>query len=475
MHDTLFEFSLVDEDATARLATQMAEQLKIGDTLLLEGDVGAGKSAFARALIRARLGRMEDVPSPTFTLVQTYEDYSGDIWHCDLYRLTHPDEALELGLDEAFETAICVIEWPDRLGDVAPKAALTLAFEACATNHHVTLSGENPWKERLQRLQIDRSGVIDDFLHNTAWQDWARAPLAGDASARQYFRLCKGSESVILMDAPPKNDEDTKPFVQIAELLTTHGFTAPQILAHNPDNGLLLLSDLGQTDYTQWVSKHPNDEATLYKSAADVLLGLEALKPPAHLKRMTPDVGAEMIAILGPHYTNAPTDDLQQEMKRALAAFASEPSTLALRDYHAENLIWRSERNGLDRVGLLDFQDAFVAPAGYDLASLLRDARRDVSDAVTEQIISYFEDRTKTKYQFRTSLACLGVQRNLRILGVFARLVTTMGKPRYLDFMPRVWVHILNDLKDPQLSNLRQAILDTIPEPTADYLKGLKS
>ena len=96
MADTLFEFSLADEDATAALAQHIAGRLGAGDTLLLEGDIGAGKSAFARALIRARLGRMEDVPSPTFTLVQTYEDDDGDIWHCDLYRLTHPDEALEL-------------------------------------------------------------------------------------------------------------------------------------------------------------------------------------------------------------------------------------------------------------------------------------------------------------------------------------------------------------------------------------------
>ena len=149
---TLFELSLVDEVATNTLATHVAARLQVGDTLLLEGEIGAGKSAFARALIRARLGRMEDVPSPTFTIVQTYEDDAGDIWHCDLYRLTHPDEALELGLEEAFETAICLIEWPDRLGDMAPQSALTLAFVAQANQHHVTISGPDPWVERLRGL-----------------------------------------------------------------------------------------------------------------------------------------------------------------------------------------------------------------------------------------------------------------------------------------------------------------------------------
>lgn len=152
MARTLFEFSLSDEDATAALASRIAPYLTVGDTLLLEGDIGAGKSAFARALIRARLDRMEDVPSPTFTLVQTYEDDDAEIWHCDLYRLTHPDEALELGLDDAFETAICLIEWPDRLGDVAPKSALTLSFEAQEGQHHVTISGQDRWASRLRGL-----------------------------------------------------------------------------------------------------------------------------------------------------------------------------------------------------------------------------------------------------------------------------------------------------------------------------------
>lgn len=154
MAQSLYEFSLADEDATAALATQIAGRLSIGDALLLEGDIGAGKSAFARALIRARLGRMEDVPSPTFTIVQTYQDQTGDIWHCDLYRLTHPDEALELGLDEAFDTAICLIEWPDRLGDAAPPSALTLSFVAQEHSHHITISGPTPWQDRLRGLHV---------------------------------------------------------------------------------------------------------------------------------------------------------------------------------------------------------------------------------------------------------------------------------------------------------------------------------
>ena len=144
--------ALNTETDTAKLARRMANILVPGDTLLLSGEIGAGKSAFARALIRARLGRMEDVPSPTFTLVQTYEDPDGDIWHCDLYRLTHPDEVFELGLDEAFSTAICLIEWPDRLGADMPDSALQMTFAAGDTAHSLEITAPPAWENRLKAL-----------------------------------------------------------------------------------------------------------------------------------------------------------------------------------------------------------------------------------------------------------------------------------------------------------------------------------
>lgn len=154
MTATALQISLADEAATTRFAAAMAAVLRPGDTILLQGPIGAGKSAFARGVIRARLNRMEDVPSPTFTLVQTYDAPDGDIWHCDLYRLTDPSEVLELGLDEAFETAICLIEWPDRLGPDAPDTALTLSFAARADDHLVTIDANDAWQDRLAGLHV---------------------------------------------------------------------------------------------------------------------------------------------------------------------------------------------------------------------------------------------------------------------------------------------------------------------------------
>ncbi|MFN3577231.1 MAG: tRNA (adenosine(37)-N6)-threonylcarbamoyltransferase complex ATPase subunit type 1 TsaE [Tabrizicola sp.] len=132
---------LPDATSTEALGRRLAALARPGDVVLLEGPIGAGKSCLARAFIRARLGEAEDVPSPTFTLVQVYPDADGEIWHADLYRLTHPDEVWELGLDQAFETAICLVEWPDRLGSHRPPGALTIRLEAAGEGRRASISG----------------------------------------------------------------------------------------------------------------------------------------------------------------------------------------------------------------------------------------------------------------------------------------------------------------------------------------------
>lgn len=312
----------------------------------------------------------------------------------------------------------------------------------------------------------ERAELVEAFLADSPWRNWSRTALAGDASARRYLRLTDQEQTVILMDAAPQNGEDTKPFAQIASLLHAKSLCAPDILAHDPVAGLMVLSDLGEDDFARWLADQPADAPKLYRAATDVLIRLQEIEPPEDLTWMTPAVGADMIGIIGTHYAKGPTQDLCAEMERALTRLAPAPTTLALRDYHAENLIWRADRSGTDRVGLLDFQDAFIAPAGYDLASLLRDARRDVPQSIVDDCIAYYATRTNVDTDFPAAVACLGVQRNLRIMGVFARLATEQGKTRYLRFMPRVWSHIVQDLENPALADLRQAVRDTIPAPT---------
>lgn len=143
---------LPDPAATDRLAQAFARHVRAGDTLLLDGQIGAGKTHFARALIQCFVS--EDVPSPTFTLVQTYDAPKFEIWHADLYRLTHPDEAVELGLTEAFETALCLVEWPERLGADRPKQALTLRFSVLESGRNVVALAEDPaWAARLKGVE----------------------------------------------------------------------------------------------------------------------------------------------------------------------------------------------------------------------------------------------------------------------------------------------------------------------------------
>ena len=149
---------LQSPDKTAALAGRVGAVLDPGDVLLLSGGIGAGKTHFARALIQSLQEFAEDVPSPTFTLVQVYDTRAGELWHSDLYRLSHPDEVVELGLTEAFETAICLVEWPDRLGDLAPDSALALGFAMTETEGERRLDlnwSGGDWAERLE-------GVLDD-------------------------------------------------------------------------------------------------------------------------------------------------------------------------------------------------------------------------------------------------------------------------------------------------------------------------
>ena len=320
----------------------------------------------------------------------------------------------------------------------------------------------------------DRAPLIDGFLKGTPWKSWARSAIPADASSRQYHRLTSGGESAILMDAPPDAGEDTRPFARLALHLKGQGLCAPDILQHDPERGFMLLSDLGPNDVGRWLQRNPGAQSTVYLAATDVLVRLNTVETPDGLITMTPQVGADMIGIVSEYSGNADTADLRSAMKEALETYAPKPTTLALRDFHAENLIWRAEYVGLDRVGLLDFQDAFIAPPGYDLASLLRDARRDVPEAIVREATDYFIAQIGAKQDFRIALACLGVQRNLRILGVFARLAKTKGKLRYLSFMPRVWENIMRDLQNPALGDLRQAVFDTLPAPTPLLLEGLR-
>jgi len=315
--------------------------------------------------------------------------------------------------------------------------------------------------------------TLKTFLTTCGWDDAQRAPLAGDASFRRYERLTRDNgDTAVLMIAPPRHGEDTRPFAAVARFLIDAGFSAPRLFAQDHASGLILLEDLGDDLFARVVETAPQNEAEMYRSAVDVLIDLHKKKPAKSLGAY----GVETLC----HLAGLPV-----EWYGAQAAYLAELDTLlratdgltevvTLRDYHAENLIWLPKRAGVARVGLLDFQDAARGHAAYDLVSLLEDARRDVPDAIRTEMIRRYVTITRTEpTAFARAFAVLGTQRNLRILGVFARLSKRDGKPRYIDFIPRVWSHLMRDLSHPDLKALRAAILRDIPEPTPDHLAGL--
>lgn len=328
----------------------------------------------------------------------------------------------------------------------------------------------------------DRNALADAFIAGTAWRGATRKPLAGDASNRRYERLHLDGKTAVLMDAPSDKGEDVRPFIRIARFLSDIGLSAPAILAEDVPHGFLLLEDLGDDLFARVIPRQPDLEQPLYEAATDALIHLHRATPPDDLKPYDPAVMLDMAALAWRWYLGGvmAEDAASEQAFRAafapiLQRHASETPVLIQRDYHAENLLWLPDRQGPARVGLLDFQDAMKGHPAYDLVSVLQDARRDVPPAIEEAMIArYVQTTGRDDTTFRAAYAVLGVQRNLRILGVFGRLCLMNGKSHYIDLIPRVWDLMLRDLAHPALSSVASLITDALPAPTPEILKRLK-
>ncbi len=322
------------------------------------------------------------------------------------------------------------------------------------------------------------------FLAQSGWADADIRLLAGDASNRRYDRLTKANgERAVLMDAPAEKGEDVRPFQRIADHLLSVGLSAPRILQADPNKGFLLIEDLGDTIYARILERDPSLETSIYEAATDVLLELHR-HPTPQLDHYSADVSAPLAALAFDWYQKGvkgsvdtvAKSEFAQAMHAALAPLDDADQVLIQRDYHAENLIWLPERTGLARVGLLDFQDAMLGHPAYDLVSILQDARRDVSpDVVGVMIERFMAGSAHADSTFPSAFAVLGAQRNLRILGVFARLCLRDGKAHYIDLIPRVWGHIQTNLDHPALSQVAAVVKDQLPAPTPEILNTLKT
>jgi len=324
---------------------------------------------------------------------------------------------------------------------------------------------------------MSRMQQIHRFLGRHGFKNAKLLPLSGDASFRRYIRVGKGAKKAMLMDAPPQK-ENSRSFLSIAKYLHAKGYSSPKILAHDLENGLLLLEDLGDDLFTLELKKQGSgQEKKFYSAAIDVLaawhkkkiVNRRALPLPSYdhallmrEARLFSDwylpqvMGKQKAIVVASEYL----DIWLHILERAPIA----TSHFVHRDYHADNLMWLPRRRGVRRVGLLDFQDGVYGDAAYDMVSLLEDARRDVSPELVHAMIERYLAATKqNRTRFEAAYAVLGAQRNSKIIGIFVRLAARDGKRHYLSYLPRVWAHLEQDLKHPALAELKQWIDKRIP------------
>ena len=309
-----------------------------------------------------------------------------------------------------------------------------------------------------------------DFLARHGWADATILPLAGDASFRRYFRIHAGDRRAVLMDAPPPH-EDPRPFMAVADWLQQIGLAAPRILAADLDQGLLLLDDLGDVRMRETVDENPSIECELYETAVDVLVHLHRQPPMAGLSPHGLDEWLAEVALFLDWYVPAVglgavnAEGWTKAWREVLTPVAEDglsPVTV-LRDYHAENVMLLDGRGGIERLGLLDFQDALAGHPAYDLVSVLEDARRDVSPALERAMLDRYREASGTDARFEPAYWALAAQRNTRILGVFCRLWKRDGKDRYKAFQPRMWGLLERDLAQPGLAPVRDWFDANVP------------
>ena len=464
--------------------------LQPGDVLALDGDLGSGKTTFARALIRALTADpAHEVPSPTFTLVQTYTTPRCPIAHFDLYRITDPDELREIGFEDLLDDHAVMVEWPDNAGAMLPSTAVRLRFEhgADPQSRKLTMTGGSG--DAVERFV--RSLKIRSFLDKTGYRTAIRSHLQGDASTRRYERISTPDRQMILMDAPYARElaiepgavpyaevaqlaQSLDPFIAVDLYLRDLGISAPEIYAVDRNAELMLLEDLGDEPIV--IDGRP--VAGRYRAALDVLVRIhrrplpERFNFPHGTHRPAPfepkilQIETALFVdwyyplMLGHKPDERVRDGFVSAWDSALRRLSDTPATLVLRDFHSPNLLWLGDRSGLARVGVIDFQDALIGAAAYDVASIAQDARIAVDEAAEAALLDYYVDGRKLDSGFepdlfRNDYAIMCAQRATKVIGIFARLDQRDGKPDYLRHLPHMRDYLRRALEHPILEDLR--------------------
>jgi tRNA threonylcarbamoyl adenosine modification protein YjeE len=501
---------LPNEAATVALAGWLAGFTLPGDFIALSGELGAGKTAFARGYLRAALADATlETPSPTFTLVQTYDGPRSPIVHADFYRLRGAHELTQLGWDETVEDAVTLVEWPENAAAALPRDRLDITLSYDPTRgpdfRRATMTARGAMAPRFKLAR-----AIEWLLEATGWAAARRAPMYGDASVRAYERLtADDGKTAILMIAPPRAPGpilrfgksyaeiarlagDIRAFLAVGEGLRALGYSTPRVLGDSVTNGLALLEDFGEE--TIAIDDAPN--APRYAEATSLLADMHARELPNLLPvddgvYAMPVYDAEAMLIevelaldwYAPAVARgAPSSGARMQFlglwREALAPILAQPTTWTLRDFHSPNLHWLADRDGLRRLGLIDFQDAVLGPPAYDVASLLQDARIEVPDELELRLLAHYTRRRANHdpefdaNAFATSYSVMAAQRATKILGLFTRLEKRDGKPQYLRHLPRIERTLTKNLAHPTLEPIRRwfetylpRALDIAPPP----------
>lgn len=331
----------------------------------------------------------------------------------------------------------------------------------------------------------ERELLKKSFLNEQNFKSLERKKLKNDASFRSYERLITDRGTFILMDAPPAKEE-TLPFVRMSEFLRKNDLSAPEVLAQDTENGFLLLEDFGNESFNNILNGNSVltetlTEERIYEKAIDALIYLHKLPTididlPEYsdallLKESNLFIDWYVSVLNGESSTKEIKEEFNLIIKHLMALSKRFGEVVVLRDYHADNLMWLDERIAFRKVGMLDFQDAVIGSPIYDLVSLLEDARRDVSPSLADKMIKRYLKAfpTYSRKDFNVTYAALGVQRNLKIIGIFARQAAKYKNPSYLSMLPRIWRYIHNDLKHPQLLPLKQWLTKIVPSQMTIY------
>lgn len=303
---------------------------------------------------------------------------------------------------------------------------------------------------------------IRPFLSSNGWDGAVTQPLAGDMSTRRYYRVTRGDRTAVLMLA----QDAQSPFIAMTEWLLAQGLKAPGILALDPAHRLLLLEDFGDVSLRQVLDEAAQPLDEIFRGLVDILLSIRNAPAPA-LARPTVDDLVEMTKLADTHYRGINAGGLaglRSVLTEQLSVLAETPASVSLRDFHSENIQWLNKGHGKDRFGLLDYQDAFLAHPVYDVVSILTDARRLVSQDERDLFLSaYLNASGDNPATFRTAFSVVSAQRNLRILGIFARA------GRYAQ-LARPYQYFCDALEDPVFAEVRQETLRAVPAPEANLV-----